>query len=188
MIRGAISAGCALVIGTAAVGVGCHRNAAPGPAAVDGAAPPRRPAARATVPFSHPLLAGATTEVRREDCSRPALAVVVKRALAIEAKAAPAAGGRAQPAAADPGPAPGAGDGCSATTADENERRVRGELLTRVAACVARDGPLDAEWDMVHSALLSIGVCLDCRRTPPDQAAQCRHARDVLGRVAKTRR
>lgn len=130
--------------------------------------------------FSHPLLAGATTEVTHEDCSGPALAAVVARALAIEAKADPAG-------ATGPG-SKHAGGSCPSAGAEETGKTVRGELLARVGGCVARDGPLDPQWDMVNSAVLSLGVCLDCRRARQEQVTQCRRAHDVLQRATRTPR
>jgi hypothetical protein len=119
--------------------------------------------------------------VTHENCSRSALGVVVERAQAIEAKADPA-----------PGPAgakrAGGSNACPSAAAGETEKTVRGELLPRVDGCVARDGPLDPQWDVVHAAVLSLGVCLDCSRPRAEQAAQCRRARDLLAQVAKTPR
>jgi hypothetical protein len=171
-----------LALGLVAIsGFGCHRGAAPagegGGAA--GAPMPRRPIARREAPFAHPLLAGATTEVTQEDCSRPALSAVVARVLAIEAKAAPAGHSPAKPAT---------NEGCPSPAAGELSKTLRGELLPRVGGCVARDGPLDPQWDMVNSAVLSLGVCLDCPRPLGERTAQCRRARDVLGQVARTPR
>jgi hypothetical protein len=168
-----------LVAAIGGAGAGCHRDGgAPvgGVPAAGGAPAPRRPVARREPAFSHPLLAGATTEVTHEDCSRPALVTVANRLLAIEAKADPAAtrGGPKHPS-----------ESCPSPVAEETEKIVRGELFTRVGGCVARDGPLDPQWDMVNSAVLSLGVCLDCRRGRDEQATQCRRARDVLLRAAK---
>jgi hypothetical protein len=173
----------ALAIGlVAVVGFGCHRGTVPaGEGGATGTAPtPRRPIARREAPFAHPLLAGATTEVSHEDCSRPALSAVVGRVLAIEAKAAPS--GRAGP------PKLGTGEGCPSSAAGELAKTLRGELLPRVGGCVARDGPLDPQWDMVNSAVLSLGVCLDCPRPLGERTAQCRRARQVLGQAARTPR
>jgi hypothetical protein len=167
-----------------AVGVvlGCHRSAPP-TAEVGGAgggATAPRTVARHQAPFAHPLLAGATTEVTHEDCSRPALLAVVARTLAIEVEAAPTAPRQRSK--------PGTNEGCPSPAAADLGKIVRGELLPRVGGCVARDGPLDPEWDMVNSAVLSLGVCLDCRRARDEQVTQCRRAHDVLQRATQTPR
>jgi hypothetical protein len=151
-----------------------------GIAGAGGGAIAPRAVARHQAPFTHPLLAGATTEVTHEDCSRSALAAVVARALAIEVEAAPAVTRQRSK--------PGTSESCPSPSAGDLDTIVRGELLTRVGGCVARDGPLDPQWDMVHSAVLSLGVCLDCRRARDEQVTQCRRAHDVLQRAVRTPR
>jgi hypothetical protein len=164
-------------------GAGCRRSAPPPGASSEApvAARPRLPAARHEPPFTHPLLAGATTAVTHENCSRSALGVVVERAQTFEVKADPAAGQAGSKRAGGP-------NACPSPAAAETEKVVRGELLPRVDGCVARDGPLDPQWDVVHAAVLSLGVCLDCTRPHDEQVAQCRRARDLLAQVAKTPR
>jgi hypothetical protein len=180
--RGSAAARLALAVAGAVAWVDCHREAAPVPAVADATAAPRRRIARREAPFSHPLLAGATTETTHEDCSRSALAAVVRRAIAIEAKADPSPAGRAGSRAASKARA---GASCPSAAAEEAGKVVRGELLTRVGACVAKDGPLDPEWDMVDAAVLALGVCLECRRGTDEQTAQCRRAAEVLERAGK---
>jgi hypothetical protein len=183
----------AVVVGVVVGGAGCRRGqpaaagtgAAPVTPAPPVVAPARLPAARREPPFTHPLLAGATTAVTHENCSRSALGAVVERAQAIEAKADPGAGGALGSAATGTKHAGGA---CPSPAARETEQMVRGEFLPRVDACVARDGPLDPQWDVVHAAVLSLGVCLDCSRPRAEQAAQCRRARELLAQVAQTPR
>jgi len=174
----------ALVAVGAMVGAeGCRRSQPPtaGVAGAGGTAPPHRIAVRREPAFTHPLLARATTEVSHEDCSRPALGAVVARAQAIEVEAAPVPAGHSSSKS-------GTNRGCPSPSAGALEQVVQGELLTRIGGCVARDGPLDPEWDLLHSAALSLGVCLDCPRSLDERTAQCRRARDVLGRVVKTPR
>jgi hypothetical protein len=142
---------------------------------------PRPPAAKHEPPFTHPLLAGATTAVTHENCSRSALGAVVERAQALEGKAEPAAGRAGSKRA-------GGASACPSAAAGETEKVVRGELLPRLDGCVARDGPLDSQWDQVHAAVLSLGVCLDCSRPRDEQVAQCRRARELLAQVAQTPR
>jgi hypothetical protein len=173
-----------VVIAVGGVGAaGCHRSGPPSAVSSQTPVAPRLrlPPARHEAPFTHPLLAGATTAVTHENCSRSALGAVVERAQAIEARAHPA-----------PGPAgakrAGGSTACPSAAAGETEKTVRGELLPRVDGCVARDGPLDPQWDVVHAAVLSLGVCLDCSRPRAEQAAQCRRARELLAQVAQTPR
>ena len=174
-----VGSGAAVAGGVGAAG--CRRSE-PRPA-VSSQPPvaPRLPATRHEPSFTHPLLAGATTAVTHENCSRSALGAVVERAQAIEAKADPAAGQLGAKRA-------GGSDACPSPVAVETEKMVRGELLPRVDACVARDGPLDPQWDVVHAAVLALGVCLDCTRPRAEQTAQCRRARELLAQVAKTPR
>jgi hypothetical protein len=162
-------------------GAGCRRSVPPPAVSSEAPVAPRLPPARHEPPFTHPLLAGATTAVTHENCSRSALGAVVERTQAFELKADPAAGPVGAKRAGGP-------DACPSPAAAETEKMVRGELLPRVDACIARDGPLDPQWDVVHAAVLSLGVCLDCSRAHDEQAAQCRRARDLLAQVAKTPR
>ena len=182
----AAGVGVALAVGMAIVG-GAARDSDSGraqppvsataPSFVAGARP--RAPARREMPFTHPLLVGATTAVAREDCSRSALGAVVERTQAIEAKSDPVrrAGGSKRTATACPSPAAG-----------EAERMLRGELLPRVDTCVARDTPLDPQWDVVHAAVSSLGVCLDCARPKTERAAQCQRSRELLADVGRTER
>jgi hypothetical protein len=134
---------------------------------------------RRDMPFAHPLLAGATTAVAHENCSRSALGAVVERTQAIEAKSNPAIGGDRSKRGQTVCPPPAVG---------ETVRMLRGELLPRVDACVARDSPLDPQWDLVHAAVLSLGVCLDCTRPKTERAGQCRRSRELLVVAGQTER
>jgi hypothetical protein len=150
----------------AVIALGCRREAPP-PASQ---APAPRPAPPAPAAFTHPLLAGASTETVREDCSKRGLATVLERLRA-------AAG---QP----PSQAPPAGPGPrKRPLPDCGGVEVRVGLLPRVAACVGRDGPLDAEWAMAHSATLSLGICLDCSQGRGERAARCGRARELGSRI-----
>ena len=122
--------------------------------------------------FTHPLLAGATTEAVREDCSKRALGVVMERVRRLELAAPLATAGKR-----------GSKPTCPPVAAADVGSLERGELLGRIGACVARDGPFDVEWAMVHSAMLSLGLCLDCRQEPAERGARCGRARDVLDRI-----
>jgi hypothetical protein len=150
-------------------GLGCRREAPPAPPT----APPARPSPPAQPAFTHPLLAGASTDAVREDCSKRALATVLERLRAAAGQppsTAPAAVPRPRKR-----PSPGCGD--------VEAREVREALLPRVAACVGRDGPLDVEWAMASSATLSLGVCLDCRRSPGERGSRCGRVRDLVSRI-----
>lgn len=182
----AAGVGVAIAVGVAVVGVATRDSGggragrpvgATVPSIVAGIRP-RAPAPRQT-PFTHPLLAGATIAAAREDCSRSALGAVVERTQAIEAKSDPIAGVGGSKRAALACPSPAAG---------ETERMLRGELLPRVATCVARDTPLDPQWDVVHAAVSSLGVCLDCTRPKIERAAQCQRSRQLLADVGNTER
>jgi hypothetical protein len=179
----AVVLGLGEVVAAVVGGAGCRRSAPPPAASSQAPVAPRpRPlAAKHEAPFTHPLLAGATTAVINENCSRSALGAVVERAQAIEAKADPIAGHATSKRA-------GGSDACPSPRAGQTEKMLRAELLPRVDGCVARDGPLDPQWDQVHAAVLSLGVCLDCGRAHDEQAAQCRRARELLVQVTKTPR
>jgi hypothetical protein len=164
-------------------GAGCSRTpSGGGPASAAGApAPPRPPAppARSAEPFTHPLLAAAADKVVHEDCSRPALSTVIERIRQATVQATPP---RAR-AAVKARPTPGAPGACRSPAIEELGRSVRQEMLGRVGACVAQDGPLDPEWDMAYSSVLALGVCLDCARASDEQTAHCRRALDVVRRI-----
>ena len=86
-------------------------------------------------------------------------------------------------------PRGGSKTGCpSAAAAAEAEGLLRGELLSRIGACVGRDGRLDVEWAMLNSAALSLGICVDCGQAHDERLAQCRRAQDTLGRVDEAMR
>jgi hypothetical protein len=99
----------------------------------------------------------------RADCARRALLAVTEELRDIEATA---------------------GRRCPSPRAAETARDVRERLLPRAGACVGQDGPLDVEWAMAHSAVLSLAVCLDCARPADERVARCRRARDIAARAA----
>jgi hypothetical protein len=147
------------------------------PASQTRTAPPPRPAE----PFTHPLLAEASVKMVHEDCSRQALTRVVERIRITTVQATP-------PRARAPrkaGPTPGA-PACRSPAIEQLGTFVRQQLVQRVGACVAQDGPLDAEWDMAHSSVLSLAVCLDCAQPAEEQAARCQRTLDALERIRKS--
>jgi hypothetical protein len=165
-----------------------------GPAAPPAAAAPRSPTPHA-LPFTHPMLSQAAPHVAHEDCSKEALWVVAyrlrdvhKKAERARAEAAKKHGRSKTPAPAPGGPGGAATQSCGSPEVDELGRQVRSETLYRVGACVGRDNPLDPEWDMVNSGVLSLGVCLDCSRTPEARAKDCQRALDVIDRADKLSR
>jgi hypothetical protein len=127
------------------------------------------------------LLAAAADKMAHEDCSQQALSNVAARIRRTAVEAAPPRPHGAARALSGPGaPAP-----CRSPAIEELGRAVREELLGRVGACVAQDGPLDPEWDMAYSSVLALGECLDCSRATDEQAARCRRALDVVRRIER---
>jgi hypothetical protein len=176
---------------------GCHRSEAPprpggpsasspsaatgGPAAGDGggAAGPRTGASNGTAPFIHDLLSRAANKPSHADCSPGALARVTEQVRSLQARAAiDARAGKGRKSDVEAS--------CASDAAAQRSQQIKGELLDRAAGCVGQDGPLDAEWDMVNSGLLSLGVCLDCRRTPGERAADCKRSREIIARAEKS--
>jgi hypothetical protein len=159
-----------LPIALLAVGLGlglCCRREAPPRASP---APAPRPAPPAPAAFTHPLLAGASTETVREDCSNRGLATVLERQRA--------AAGQPPAQASPAGPHPR-----KSSLPDCGDFQVRESLLPRVAACVGRDGPFDVEWAVAQSATLSLGICLDCGQGRRERAARCERARELASRI-----
>lgn len=165
------------------------------PATAPQTARPRTPPAPRGLPFAHPQLSQAGPNVVHENCTKQALWVVAyqlrdvhRRAERVRAdqakKPKPKSKLKNGPAQAN---ASGGEPGlvCPTAEADELSRQVRSETLRRVGACVGRDGPLDPEWDMVNSGVLSLGVCLDCSRAPAARAKDCKTAIDVIDRADK---
>ena|SRR5215471_7470986 len=165
---GALLAACSR---TPAGGGSSPGTAGPQPAPV----PPPAAAARRPEPFTHPLLAEAAVKIVDQDCTAEALAATVGRIRFTTAQAAPLARKR--------GPAkPRPEAGCATPEAEPLGAYVR-QLEGRVSACVAKDAPLDAQWDLANSAVLSLGLCLDCARPPEERAARCRRALDILASI-----
>jgi hypothetical protein len=163
----------ALALGVA---LACQRGApTSGPGAPGQPAAPL-PAARAPAPFTHPMLSGASAEAPRADCSRRALLATIEQVHDRAVRSTPGRDRRASTKRQND-------ESCPTPAAQEAGVIVRGELLDRVGSCVGQDGPLDAQWAMIHSAVSSLGVCLDCPRTAGEQAAQCHRALDVLRRA-----
>jgi hypothetical protein len=170
--------GLAVLFAVAAAPVaGCRRQAPPPPVA--STPPPAAPARRAPrEPFTHPLLAQAERAISNEDCSRGALWAVTQQVRGMHKQAAQA---RAAQKAKRRDPAAS----CLPPAGEELAKVVRGPLLDRVGGCVGRDGPYDPEWDTVNSAVLSLGVCLDCSRPPEQRGGDCKHAIEAIDRAAK---
>jgi hypothetical protein len=122
-------------------------------------------AAGGTGPFIHALLSQASNSVSHEDCSQPALVRVVEQIRQVQK-----------------------GPGCPAPAAVTAGADVRGTLLDRVAGCVGRDGPLDAEWDMLNAGVLSLGGCLDCARPAKARSIDCKRSRETVDRAEKSAR
>jgi hypothetical protein len=174
----------------AALPIGCRRpeaNPATAPAidaaaaaAAAAASMARARAASARVPFVHALLSQAESHVAHEDCSPGALRAVAEQVRDIQRK-----GASSTTAASHMG---SDATGCPSAVAEELRPQVKGPLLDRAGACVGRDGPLDAEWDMLNSAVLSLGLCLDCSRAAKERGADCKRSRAVIDRVEKSAR
>jgi hypothetical protein len=116
--------------------------------------------------------------VVHQDCSKEALWVTAHRLREVHR--------RAELVRAEQAKKRGPGPGCGSPAADDLSLQVRSEILSRVSACVGRDGPFDPEWDMVNSGVLSLGVCLDCGRPPAARVDDCKRALDVINRADKS--
>jgi hypothetical protein len=128
------------------------------------------------------MLAGASNDARREDCSKRALMTVAERlrsmeegATAVTGKGVPSHARRAKP-------------DCAPATAEAATATFHEEVLPRIGGCVARDGPNDVEWEMANSAALSLGLCLDCRQPAGERTARCARARDILAGIERALR
>jgi hypothetical protein len=121
--------------------------------------------AGSTGPFIHALLAQASNSVSHEDCSQPALLRIASQIRDVQK-----------------------GPVCPAPAAIAAGADVKGALLDRVAACVGRDEPFDAEWDMLNAGVLSLGVCLDCSRPAKARSVDCKRSRDIVDRVERSAR
>lgn len=166
-----------MLLGLAAASLGgCRRQGAPAPPPPV-AAQVARQAAPQPVPFTHPLLARAERPISNEDCSRGALWALTQEVRALHKEAHAALKGRKL----DPGAA-----SCLPPAGEDVARMVRGPLLEHAGGCVGRDGPYDPEWDTVNSAVLSLGACLDCARTPEQRGGDCKHAIEAVDRAASS--
>jgi hypothetical protein len=140
------------------------------------------------VPFSHPLFAQAAAPPPHQDCSWDGLRGTIAQIRGVARRAAPfEAGGARKPAAARKDEAAAAPD-CAPPLTAILSRQVKGPMLARVGACVGQDGPLDAEWDLVNSGLLSLDTCLDCARAPAERTAGCKRARESIDRADQATR
>ena len=76
--------------------------------------------------------------------------------------------------------------GCPTPESQLALNEVRGTLPDRVSSCMSQDAPSDAEWDMVNSAVISLGACLDCARPKDDRTARCRWVADQVKRAEQS--
>lgn len=129
---------------------------------------------RATL-FDHAMLAGAPARPR-PDCSPGALMAAARHVGELEllASGPPHPRGKASPAA------------CPTPEAQLVIDEVRGALPDRVSSCMSQDAPLDAEWDMVNSAVIALEACVDCARPKADRAARCRWVADQARRAEQS--
>jgi hypothetical protein len=131
--------------------------------------------------FNHPFLPQTVVPRPRQDCSAAALATISRhvREMQVVASLPFHSSGRSKKTE------PGAD--CPATV-QGLAAQLQGPFPERVGACVSQDGPLDPEWDALSSAVISLGVCLDCGRPRNDRAARCKQVADVVATVEKTAR
>jgi hypothetical protein len=166
---------CAL-LAVVALGVACQKPAPP-PAPKPAAAPVlRRPTSTL---FDHSLVPDLPARPR-QDCSPEALMAVARHVgemenIAVLPFTKPRAKGKLHQETQCPTPE-------AALVAAE----AKGPLPERVSACMSQDGPYDAEWDMVNSAVISLAVCLDCARPKDDRMARCQRVADVVKRAEQT--
>lgn len=151
------------------------------PAGAPAAAASDRPAEaarRAIAPrsYEHPVLVEQTPAPHPPDCSKAALSQVAATARELEKSAAAMTSAQAK---RGEGP-----DACSAEQAAP-WKSMQDQLLDRVSGCVGQDSPLDDPWNLVESALLAVGSCIDCSAAPTARLSKCRHARKLLGAVEK---
>ena len=76
--------------------------------------------------------------------------------------------------------------GCPTPESQLALNEVKGTLPDRVSSCMSQDAPFDAEWDMVNSAVISLGACLDCARPKDDRTARCRWVADQVKRAEQS--
>ena len=151
-----------------AIGGGCRQNTpVPQPAPPSSA----HPAA-----FVHPPTPPEPAPQARPECSHLALGHVAARIRETQAVAARAL----EPPRSHRPQGKARKWGCGSPAMTELEREVKGDLSDRVRICVAQDGPLDAEWNLLDASLASLGVCVDCARPTPARSTDCQRTARLI--------
>jgi hypothetical protein len=148
------------------LGVTACRRSEPVPSA----APPPAPASSAhPEPFVHPQIPSepVASPQARPECSYGALVPVAARIREAQKLGTRALEPTKKKKRKDALPR------CGTPAQAELEHQVKGELADRVRTCVGQDGPLDPEWNLLESALASLGNCIDCTRMSEGREVDC---------------
>lgn len=157
------------------VGGGCQHKQISAPQAPP-APKPAPPKPRATL-FDHAMLAGVPARPH-PDCSPEALMAAARHVGELELLAA---GGFKSPARGKAKQAV-----CPTPEGQIALNEVKGTLPDRVSSCMSQDAPFDAEWDMVNSAVIALGACLDCARAKEERATRCHWVADQVKRAEQS--
>lgn len=61
-------------------------------------------------------------------------------------------------------------------------------LIGRTGACVARDSPLDSQWNQLESAVAALDRCMECTHARNDRLIGCKRALELVDAAEKAAR
>jgi hypothetical protein len=88
-------------------------------------------------------------------------------------------------AVAQRAPKEGAPASCHAETAAGELASALNALIGRTGACVARDSPLDSQWNQLESAVAALDRCMECTRGRAERVTGCTRVLELINAAEK---